>query len=36
VRTSENSVKRKSNFVEFTFHAVSILEDGCGRRFGAA
>jgi hypothetical protein len=24
------------NFAEFPFHAVSILENGCGRRFGAA
>src|SRR5215211_55342 len=24
------------NFGEFTFHAVSILEGGCGRRLGAA
>jgi hypothetical protein len=24
------------NFREFAFHAVSILEDGCGRRLGAA
>ena len=34
--TSENSVKRKFNFGEFTFYAVSILENGCGRRLGAA
>jgi hypothetical protein len=25
-----------SNFQEFAFHAVSILEGGCGRRLGAA
>jgi hypothetical protein len=25
-----------TNFLEFPFHAVSILEDGCGRRLGAA
>jgi hypothetical protein len=24
------------NFGEFPFHAVSILENGCGRRLGAA
>jgi hypothetical protein len=24
------------NFREFLFHAVSILENGCGRRLGAA
>jgi hypothetical protein len=34
LRTSENAVKTK--FREFTFHAVSILENGCGRRLGAA
>jgi hypothetical protein len=32
--TSENAQKAK--FAEFLFHAVSILEDGCGRRLGAA
>jgi hypothetical protein len=25
-----------AKFAEFYFHAVSILEDGCGRRLGAA
>jgi hypothetical protein len=25
-----------ANFAEFHFHAVSILEDGCGRRLGVA
>jgi hypothetical protein len=32
--TSENAQNAK--FAEFLFHAVSILEDGCGRRLGAA
>jgi hypothetical protein len=32
--TSESSVKAK--FAQFPFHAVSILENGCGRRLGAA
>jgi hypothetical protein len=25
-----------ANFGEYPFHAVSILEDGCGRRLGVA
>jgi hypothetical protein len=25
-----------ANFREYPFHAVSILEDGCGRRLGVA
>jgi hypothetical protein len=32
--TSQNSVS--ANFGEYPFHAVSILEGGCGRRLGAA
>jgi len=35
-RTSESAVNRKFNFGEFPFHAVSILENGCGRRLGLA
>jgi hypothetical protein len=33
-RTAENADWAK--FAEYPFHAVSILEDGCGRRLGGA